>query len=94
MSPGDGEVGADPGDDDDEDPGQEHLGGVERGLHARQAHPGEADAVGLRGIPGEEGVLAADAAQHAQAGDGVGAERGEQAGLVALGLLAALERDA
>ena len=37
-------------------------------------------------------MLAADAAQHAQAGDGVGAEPDELAGLLALGELARLER--
>ena len=38
----------------------------------------------LDGIPAQEGVLAADAAQHAQPGDGVGAEADEPAGLLAL----------
>ena len=40
----------------------------------------------------EERLLAADAAQHAQAGGGVGAERGQLADLLALVALARLQR--
>lgn len=78
--PGDGQVGADAGDHDDEDPRQQHLGGIQRRLHRRESNPGETHPLRLRRIPGEEGVLAADAAQHAQPGDGVGTERRELPG--------------
>ena len=43
-------------------------------------------------VAAEEHALAADAAQHAQAGHGVGAERGQLADLLALLPLPALER--
>ena len=84
MSPCDGVPGAEPGDDEDEDAGQQHLGGVERGLDAGDAAADAAHLLGLLGIPAQEGVLAADAAQHPQPGDGVGAEPDEQAGLLPL----------
>ena len=87
-----GEAGAEPGDEDDEDAGQQHLGGVERRLDAGHPDADAADPLRLRGVPAQEGLLAADAAQHPQAGDGVGAEGREPAGLLALGGLAALER--
>ena len=50
------------GDDEDEDSGQEHLGGVERGLDARHSVADPTDLLGLGRIPAQEGVLAADAA--------------------------------
>ena len=85
---------AEAGDDEHEDPRQQHLRGVEQRLDAGQPHPGVAHATGLAGIPGEEVLLAADAAQDPQPGDGVGAERREPARLLALRLLPLLERAA
>ena len=85
-------MGADAGDHDDEDPGQQHLGGIQRRLHRREANSGEAHPLRLRRVPGEEGVLTADAAQHPQPGDGVGTERRELPGLFPLGLLAPVQR--
>ena len=84
MSPGGGEVRADPRDEDDEEPGQEHLGGVERRLRRRDPDAGEADALRALPVAVEERLLAADAAQDAEPGGGVGAERGQQADLLAL----------
>ena len=77
---------------EDEDAGQQHLGRVERRLVAGDPVAHLAHGLRLDRVPAQEGLLAADAAQHAQAGDGVGAEGGEPAGLLALGGLAALER--
>ena len=87
-----GVPGAEPGDDEDEDSGQEHLGGVERGLDARHSVADPTDLLGLGRIPAQEGVFAADAAQHAQPGDRVGAQADQPAGLLALVGLALLQR--
>ena len=88
----DREPRAEPGDDDDEDAGQEHLGRVERRL--RQGHPdaGAADLLRAPPVAVEEDALAADPAEHAQAGDRVGPDRGQLAHLLALLPLARLER--
>ena len=83
---------ADPRHEHDEEPRQEHLGGVERRLRRRDLDAGEAHALGAQLVAVEEGLLAADAAQHAQAGGGVGAERGQLADLLALLALALLQR--
>ncbi len=90
--PGGGEVRADPGDEHDEEPRQEHLGRVERRLRRGDADAGDAHALGALPVAVEEGLLAADAAQHAEAGGGVGAERGQEADLLALLPLPELER--
>ena len=90
--PGGGEVRADPRDEHDEEPGQEHLGRVERRLRRRDPDAGDAHALGALLVAVEEGLLAADSAQHAEAGGGVGAERGEEADLLALLPLPTLER--
>ena len=88
----DREPRAEPGDDDDEDARQEHLRRVERRLW--QGHPDTGTADFLRAAPVavEEDPLAADAAQHPQAGDGVGPDRGQPAHLLPLLALARLER--
>ena len=54
--------------------------------------PRSRTAGGLLLVAAQEGLLAADAAQHPQPGDGVGAERGQPAGLLALEGLPALQR--
>ena len=90
--PLDGEAGTEPGDGDDEEPGDEHLGGVERRLRQRHAHAGRAHLLRAYPVAVEERLLAADPAQHAQAGGGVGAERGQLADLLALLALARLQR--
>ncbi len=59
---------------------------------SRHADAGAADVLGLAAVAVEERLLAADAAQDAQAGGGVGAERGERADLLALVALTPLER--
>ena len=84
MSPCEGEAGAEPGDDEHEDAGQQHLGRVERRLVAGDPVADRAHRLRLAGIPAQEGVLAADAAQHAQPRDGVGAQPDQPAGLLAL----------
>ena len=86
-----GVPGAEPGDDEDEDAGQEHLGGVERGLDARHPVADPTHLLGLARVPAQEGVFAADAAQHPQPRDGVGAQPDQPAGLLALVGLALLQ---
>ena len=54
--------------------------------------PRIADPLGLLLVAAQEGLLTADAAQHPQPGDGVGAERGQPARLLALQGLPALQR--
>ena len=58
---------AGPGDEHDEEPRQEHLGGVERRLRRRDPDAREAHALGAQPVAVEERLLAADAAQHAEA---------------------------
>ena len=81
----DDEPRTEPGDEHDEDAGQQHLRGVECRLDP--GHPDAGGAHQLRAVPValDEGVLAADAAQHPQAGDRVGAELVSLPGLVTLG---------
>ena len=69
-----------------------HLGRVERRLRQRDAHAGAAHLLRAAAVAVEERLLAADPAQHAQAGGGVGAERGQLADLLALVALARLQR--
>ena len=88
----DGEPRAEPHDDEDEDAGQQDLRRVERRLVAGDPVAHLAHGLRLDGIPTQEGLLAADAAQHAQAGDRVGTEPDQRAGLLTLGELAGLER--
>ena len=83
---------ADPRHEHDEEPRQEHLGGVERRLRRRDLDAGEANALGAQLVAVEERLLAADAAQHAQARGGVRAERRQLADLLALLALALLQR--
>ena len=73
-------------------PGQQHLQGVEDRLR-----PGHLDAAAtrllrLRAVAAGEDLLAADAAQDPQAGDGVRAERGQPARRLALRRLPAGQR--
>ena len=88
----DGEPRPEPGDDDDEDPGQQDLGRVERGLRQRDANARAAHLLGAAPVAGEEDLLAADPAQDAQARDRVGAEGGQPADLLALLALPRLQR--
>ena len=90
--PLDCEPRAEPGDDDDEHAGQEHLRGVERCLGQRHPHACQADLLRAPAIPVEEDSLAADAAQHPQAGDRVGPDRRQLAHLLALLALPRLQR--
>ena len=83
---------ADPGDEDDEEPRQEHLRGVERRLRRRHAHAADANRLRALLVAVEEHVLAADATQDAKTGRGVGAERRQEADLVALHPLPDMER--
>ena len=88
----DGEARAKPGDEDDEEARDEHLGGVERRLRQRDADAGHAYFLRAQFVAVVERLLAADSAQHAQAGGGVGAEGGQFADLLALLALARLQR--
>ena len=92
MSPCERVARPEPGHHEDEDAGQQDLGGVEGRLHAGHPVPDLTDLLRLTRIPAQEGLLAADAAQDPQPGDGVGAEADEPAGLLALVGLALLER--
>ena len=92
ISPGRGEVRADPRDEHDEEPGQEHLGRIEGRLRRGNPDAGDAHALGALPVTVEEGLLAPDSAQHAEPRGGVGAERGEEADLLALLPLPELER--
>ena len=92
IFPSSGEARAEPRDEDDEEPGDEHLGGVERGLGKRDAHACLAHLLRAGAVAREERLLAADSPQHAQPGGRVGAERGQLADLLALHGLTRLER--
>ena len=85
-------MGADPGDEHDEEPGQEHLGGVERRLRRRDLDAREANALRAQLVAVEERLLPTDAAQDPQPGRCVGAERRQLADLLALLALALLQR--
>ena len=63
----DSEPRAQPGDEDDEDAGQEHLRRVERRLRQRDPDAGQADLLRASPVALEEDPLAADPTQHAQA---------------------------
>ena len=88
----DGEPATEPRDDDDEDAGQEHLGRIERRLGERHPDAGAPDLFRPPPVAVEEDALAADAAEHAQAGHRVGPDGGEPADLLALLPLAGLQR--
>ena len=57
---------ADPGDEHDEEAGQQHLRGVERRLRRRHPDAGEAHLLRAGAVAVEERLLAADAAQDAE----------------------------
>ena len=82
----------DPRDDHDEDPRQEHLGGVERRLRGRDPDTGDPHRLRASAVAVEEGLLAADPAEHAQSRRRVGAERCELSDLLSLLALTRLER--
>ena len=63
------EPGSQPGQEDNEDPRQEHLGGVESRLEPGHPDARMAHVPGLFPIPAEEHSLATDATQNPQAGD-------------------------
>ena len=90
--PREDEPRADPGDDDDEDAGQQHLGRVEGRLGRRDADAGEPDALGAVAVAVVERLLAADSAEDAEPRGRVGSERREAADLLALRPLPYLER--
>ncbi len=69
---------------DQQQPRQDDLDGGDQGPHAGTAHGGPADVLGRAPVAAEEEFLAADAAQDAQARDGVGGQFGGPARLVAL----------
>ena len=85
-------MGSRPGDQHDEEPRQKHLGRVERRLRPRHAHSHGANLLRPLAVAVEERLLAADSAEDAEAGSGVGPERGEPADLVALLALPLLQR--
>ena len=90
--PGEDEPRTDPGDDDDEDARQQHLGCVERRLRRRDANAGTPDALGALAVAIVERLLASDSAQDPEPGGGVGSERRQPADLLALRSLPRLER--
>ena len=90
--PRDREAGAEPRDQHDEEARDEDLRRVERRLRQRDPDARLPHHLRAVAIAVEERVLAADPAQHAQAGGGVGAERGELADLVTLLALPLLQR--
>ncbi len=69
---------------DQQQPRQQDLDRGDQRPHPRTAHGGVPDLLGGGAVAVEEKVLAADAAQHAQTGDGVGGEFGGPSGLLAL----------
>ncbi len=79
-----GQVDAVPDHRDQQQSRQQYLDGGDQGPHAGAAHGRVAHFLGGAAVAVEEEFLAADAAQHAQSGDGVGGEFGGTAGLVAL----------
>ena len=89
---GEGGVRPQPGEGHDEDPRQQHLAGVQSGLHPGHRDPGRAHLVAAPGVAGEELLLPADAAQHPQPRHRVRAEGGEPALRLALGGPACLQR--
>ena len=91
-SPVDRETSADPDDDHDEDPGQEHLRGVERRLRQGHPHSREPHLLRAASVAIEEDRLAADSPEHPEAGDRIRAESGEAADLLALLPLTCLQR--
>ena len=58
-------------------PGQQHAGGLERGLPEPRGDTRPPGPLGLLRVVAAEGLLAADAAQDAQAGDDVGGHGGQ-----------------
>ena len=84
------EPGSQPGQEDNEDPRQENLGGVESRLEPGHPDARIAHVPGLFPIPAEEHSLATDATQNPQAGDGVGTECGQPPRGVALRALTGL----
>ena len=87
---GGGGAGAD--DDRRQDHGGAGADGGEQGLRGGDPHSRVAHAGGGLGVAGGVDVLAADAAQHAQAGDDVGGRSGQAALLLALDGHAPVER--
>ena len=86
------EVGSEPGDEDDEQPRQEHLSGVEDRLRGRDADTRHADLLRAGAIPVEEGLFSPDTSEHSESRGGIGAEGGQKADLVTLIALACLQR--
>ena len=88
----DREACADPHDRGEEHPGQERLQGVEQRLRLRHGDAGATHALGLRAVARAEDLLAADAAEDPQPGDGVGTQGRQTSGGLALRGLTALQR--
>ena len=92
MVPASGHVRAQVDEDDDERAGQQHLQRVEHRLRLGHLDAAAPRLLRLLAVAAREHALAADAAQDAQARDGVGAERRQPAGGLALRRLAPRQR--
>ena len=84
--------GAEPGQHDEEQTGEQHAVALHRCLPDSGRHAGPPGALGLLGVVAGEGLLAADAPQDAQPGDDVGGHRGQVGVAGALDLLPPLHR--
>jgi len=87
-----GEARPEPGNEHDEDTGDEDLRRVQRRLWKGDAHPGLPHLLRAVAIADEELALTADSAQHAEAGRGVRPEGRQLPDLLALHGLPGLER--
>ena len=83
--------GAEPDQADQEDPGEQHADGLDRGLPDARGDAGPAGLLRLVGVVATERLLAADAAQDAQPGHDVGGHRGELGVAAALDLLTSVQ---
>ena len=83
---------AEPRNEHDKEPREQHLGGIEGRLRRRDPDAGDANVLGALPVPVEESLLSTDTPQDAKAGGGVGTESGQQAYLLPLLPLARLER--
>ena len=81
-----------PGDEHDEEAGQQHLRRVERRLRPRHPHAGETHLLRAGAVAVEERLLSAHAAQDTEPGCGVGSQRGQLADLLPLPALTLLQR--
>jgi hypothetical protein len=89
---GHGQPGPEPGDDDEDRAGQQHLGSGEPGDAARDEDPGGPDAGRRLAGSRHEPSLAADPAEDPQPGHDVGGQRVHRGQLLALVVEVALQR--